>query len=152
MEKSELELVKEEIIPTEVVESAVPLTSIERSICELYANARTKKEISTLLGIPMNSVTKTLKKRGIDTFINDLILAQNMAQKAGRVRVLSRIADDMIEKIEEGEGSFADATKKDLVDIIKTIDDIMKEKEKADLGTNKDNTYIQILNGMMDNG
>ena len=141
--------ISEEIIPTEAVPCSVQLNVLERNICELYASSKTKKEISLALGVPMVVVNKTLKKKGVPQFLSELILAQNMAQKAGRVRILNRIADDMIEEIEEGEGTFAGATSKDLVDIIKTLDDIMKEKEKADLGTNKDTTYINILNNMM---
>lgn len=141
------------IVLTSDVKCPVPLSTLERQICELYAIGKTRKEVSAELGIPPSTITKLLGKHQVLEFVNELVMAHNFATKAERVRMLGRIVEDKIDALpvdeETGKVDFSQATSKDVVDVVKTIDDILKEEEKKRLGTSDNNTYINILNGMM---
>lgn len=140
---------------TDIVQSNVPLTVLEREICELYAGGLVKKEISIKLGIPVSEVTKLLNKKGVAEFVQELIMSISYATKAERVRVLSRVIEDKVDKLtitdEDGNTTtdFSRATDKDLVSVVKTLDDMLKEAEKKELGVSDNTTYVQILNTMM---
>ena len=143
------ERLKEELSFTPV-ELKHQLTLEERAICELSADGRTPKEVADFLNLPLNFVRKTLKKPSVKESITELVNAQLEMTKEYRMKVINRIVQDKIKQIEEEfEGDFSKATRKDLVDLIALQDSLLKEREKAELGT-KDDVYINILNQVVD--
>ncbi len=125
------------------------ITSLERNVCELYAEGKSLVAISNELGIPENTVSKILKKPECKNLVEEIVMELNAASKIGRVRILNKVIEDKIKKIEENGGDFSTATKKDLVDLIAIMDNILKEKEKAELGNNE-STVINILQQVLD--
>jgi len=124
----------------------VPINNIERSICELYAEGNSLDFISVELGLDKKVIKSTIKKPQCNKLIKELIEELNAASKEGRVRILNRIIEDKIVQIEtEFGGNFAFSTNKDLPDLLVAMDNMLKEREKKELGT-QENTTIQILN------
>jgi len=121
-----------------------PMTVTERYVCELYASGIPVKGIAGELGIPVNSVRRLLAKPHVRDFVSELVTQQYAVLKEGRLRILNRIIEDKLEEIEESGESLAGATKKDIVDLLVTMDNMLKEREKADLGTTQD-TYVNII-------
>jgi hypothetical protein len=131
----------------------IKLSPLEREICEYKADLMTNRAIAQLLGVRTSDVTKILTKPELVEFTNELIIAKNkasFASKAMRVKLLSDIIDDKLEKMEEDGTRLAESTKKDLVELVDTIDGILKEQEKSELGTDKNDIYVNILNAVMD--
>jgi hypothetical protein len=122
-----------------------PLSITERYISELYAIGKSPKQISVELGLPVSTVRNKLSKDTVVSFVSDLVSTQLTTLKEGRIRILNKIIDDKLTFIEEElGGDFALATRKDVVDVIQILDGVLKEKEKAELGTT-DNTYINLI-------
>ena len=139
------------IILTEGIKSPVPLSTLERQMCELYSSGQTKKEIAIELGVTPRAVDKLLKKDQVAEFVSELIFSQKLALKSEKLRTMGRIAEAKLERIEEDDSlTFAEGSCKDVIDILKTMDDIQKEEEKKKLGITDNATYINILNTMMD--
>jgi len=122
-----------------------PLTLTERYIAELYAKGLSSKKIATVLGLRQQVVSRVLQKPELRNFVTELVNAQYTTIKEGRLRVLNKIIEDKLEALErEYDGDLSSATKKDIVDLIQIVDNMLKEKEKAELGTGGD-TYVNIL-------
>jgi hypothetical protein len=122
-----------------------PLTVVERYICELYARGESPRKIATEMGIPYATVSRILAKPHIKEFVKELVNEQYTVIKEGRLRLLNRIIEDKLEALErEHGGDLSKATKKDVVDLIVTMDNMMKEREKAELGVT-DDTYIAVI-------
>ncbi len=131
---------------------SIKLTPLEREICEYKADLLTNKAIAVAMGVNTATITKILGKSDVQEFVNELIVAKNrasFASKAMRVKLLSDIIEDKLEKMEEDGTRYADSTKKDVVELVDTIDGILKEQEKSELGTDKNDVYINILNSVM---
>jgi predicted transcriptional regulator len=136
---SEIELTLPDVLPNK------PMPLIERYISELYALGKSVKQVAIELGLGINTVRNILAKEDVRLFVADLVNTQLTTAKEGRIRVLNKIIEDKITFIEEKlGGDFALATKKDVVDVIQALDGMLKEKEKAELGTSE-NTYINLI-------
>lgn len=134
-----------------------PLTLIEKEIVTKYTEGYSVKAISIELGLEQRIIKSILGKPEIREVANEIILGSAQSLKAERIRLLSSIIEDKVKVIEEkvdedgnSIGRMANLSSKDVVDLVKTIDDMLKEKEKADLGTAGGNVYIQMLQGLMD--
>jgi hypothetical protein len=139
IDEDKVELTMPDIIPKK------PLTVLERYVCELYASGHNPKAISVKIGMPVQSIRSLLAKPYVREFVSELIQAQYNVIKEGRLRILNKIVEDKLEEIEEQhDGNLAKATKKDVVDLLLAMDSMLKEREKAELGTS-DDTYINII-------
>lgn len=134
-----------------------PLTLIEKEIVTKYTEGYSVKAISIELGLEQRIIKSILGKPEIREVANEIILCSAQSLKAERIRLLSSIIEDKVKVIEEkvdedgnSIGRMANLSSKDVVDLVKTIDDMLKEKEKAELGTAGGNVYIQMLQGLMD--
>ncbi len=123
-----------------------PLSINERAVCELYAEGKSIKHISNTLGISESGVNKILNTPHIKEYVKELITEQYSTLKEGRLRIINKIIEDKLQVLEEKYGDdLSKATSKDVVDLIVIVDQMMKEREKKELGT-EGNTYINILN------
>ncbi len=126
-----------------------PLSINERAVCELYAEGKSVKYISNTLGISESGVNKILNTPYIKEYVKELITEQYSTLKEGRLRIINKIIEDKLQVLEEKYGDdLSKATSKDVVDLIMVVDQMMKEREKKELGT-EGNTYINILNQIM---
>jgi hypothetical protein len=122
-----------------------PMTVSERYVAELYSLGESPKAIASKTGLPHTTVKTIINKPHIKEFVTELVNAQYNVMKEGRLRLLNKIIDDKLEKLEEEYGGdLSNATKKDLVDLLVIMDGMLKEKEKAELGTGSD-TYVNII-------
>jgi len=132
--------------PVVSVQPATPMTVMETNICELYSTGMSTKGIAEELGIEPYTVRNVLAKPHIKDFVSELINAQYTTSIEGRLRVINKIIDAKLEKIEEEyNGDFSKATKKDVVDLLMIADGMLKERQKKELGTS-DNVYLSIVN------
>ena len=136
--------------PMVIVTPSKAMTVLESEICELYSIAKSTAAIAESLGISTSTVRTTLAKPHIKDFVAQLVNAQYLTHLEGRLRILNKIIDDKIERIEgEFDGDFSQATKKDIVDLMVVSDTLQKERTKKELGLS-DNIYVQILNQITD--
>ena len=138
--------------PLVMVTPAKAMTVLESEVCELYSVANSTTAIATKLGITPKTVRNILAKPHIKEFVNSLVEAQYLSKLEGRLRIVNKIIDAKLEKIEEDfGGDFSKATRKDVVDLLVVADNMQKEKQKKELGTDN-NMYIQILNQVSNGG
>jgi len=138
----------EPVVHSPIVEvmPATPMTPLETQICELYSVGKSTKGIAEELGISPSTVRNTLGKPHIKDFVSELVNAQYASSVEGRLRIVNKIIDSKLEKIEEEyDGDFSKATKKDVVDMLMIADGMLKERQKKELGTS-DNVYLSIVN------
>lgn len=104
------------------------LTDIERSIIEALASGQTPKDIALELGIPRTAVVNLMRKPSVAEFIQEIVDARNQAMKMYLPDLLTRIIEDKIAKhVDEAEdGRMADLTKKDVIDIARQLNDMLK--------------------------
>lgn len=129
-----------------------PLSVLERTIVDMYSAGHSIRNIALEVGAPLNAIKNILNKPEVREVSNQLVLGTGVALKAERYRILNAIVEDKIKKLEEAVddegnpiGSMSDLTNKDLVDLLNLADNWGKEKEKADLGTDKSNIYVTLL-------
>jgi len=134
-----------------------PLTTIEQTVVSLYSEGVGVKDIAIEIGVNVPAVRRILNKPEIRKVTNDLIMDYGNALKAEKIRLLSGIINDKIQEVEEQvdedgnkTGRLSQLTNKDVVDLLSTMDGMQKEQEKADLGSNNNNVYVQLLNNIMD--
>lgn len=105
----------------------IPLTPIETKILEYASLGKTPKHIGVSLGIPTSTVTRFLAKKEVKEVIDTMVEARNKALLNYLPNLLMDIIDSKIERVQQDpELSMADASKKDIVEIAKTISDIIK--------------------------
>jgi hypothetical protein len=139
------EKLSKEITFTEGVNAVEPLTLLERTVCELTAERKGRQEIANYLGVPLSTVRCILAKPHIKSFIQDIVIAQYELTKEYRLSLLNKVIEAKIGNIEdELDGDFSKATKKDIIDLLIIQDNMLKEREKKELGTS-DDTYITLL-------
>lgn len=134
-----------------------PLSLVERQIIDMYSSGYSVKSISLDLGCPQSTIKSILNKPQVREIANSLIMDTGLAIKAERFRLLNSIIEDKIKVVEERvdeDGNYtgrpSDLSSRDVVELIKLIDDIGKEKEKKELGTAQGNMYIQLVQGLME--
>jgi hypothetical protein len=106
---------------------ALILTDLERNILDRLASAEAPKDIAISLGIPRTSISNLLRKPGVKDFIQELVDARNQVMKMYLPDLLMGIIEDKIAKNQEDDESrLSDLTKKDVVDIAKQLDSLLK--------------------------
>ena len=132
-----------------------PLTVLEREIVEKYTQGESPKSIGVSLGLSPTKVRQVLNKDHVKKVTNEVILDTGTALKAERVRLLNAIIEDKLAQMQEPDENgktkrLADSTSKDLVDLVRSVDDILKEKEKKELGSTEGSVYVQLINNLLD--
>jgi len=120
------------------------LMPIERHICELYSSGLTSFLIAQELKVDVELVDFTLTKPLAVTFYKELINAQITMTKEFRLNILGKIIRDKISAhVANNGGDYSTITNKDIVDLLTIQDNYLKEREKAELGTN-DKASVQL--------
>ena len=114
------------------------LSDLERQILDGLAQAKSPKELATSLGIPRTAITSLMRKDGVMDFVQELVDARNQIMKMYLPDLLMDIIEDKVEKNKgDEEKRLADLTKKDVVDVAKQLNDMLKttgsvDKEEAE--------------------
>ena len=120
---------------TEIVQLDTPdglvLSDLERKIVEGLASKKSAADISLQHGIPRSAITNLLRKPGVREFIQELVDARNQLMKMYLPDLLLDIIEDKVamlhEENEDGKtGRAADLTRKDVVDVAKQLNDLIK--------------------------
>lgn len=108
-------------------------TAIEHQIMEMLAEGtNSAKVISTTLGIPQATINRFLARDDVKKHAQELIDARNTAIKAYLPTLLMGIIEARLEKLEEDpEASLASASKKDIVDIARVVNELIKTSDSA---------------------
>lgn len=125
------------------------LSDLERKIIEGLATKVTPKELSIQLGIPRTAIANLLRKPGIQEFMQELVDARNQLMKMQLPDLLMDIIEDKVAVNEEdGEKRLADLTKKDVVDVAKQLNDLIKTTDsvKKDEAEDKFSKLYQQIN------
>ena len=137
----------------ELVEIDTPegltLSDLERNIIEGLATKKTAKEISIQLGIPKTAIANLLRKPGVKDFMQELVDARNQLMKMQLPDLLMDIIEDKVAvNDEDGEKRLADLTKKDVVDVAKQLNDLIKTTDsiKKDEAEDKFSKLYQQIN------
>ena len=132
------------------VKVETPLSFTEQRIAELRLKAYSPLRIAQELDLPEKKVRQILNRKAVKLFINEAMKQVKSSIKDELVALHLKIIEDKVREVEtEFNGDFSKATKKDLPDLIKTLDDILKEEERAKLGTTQ-SVYINILNQVLE--
>ena len=132
------------------VKVETPLSFTEQRIAELKLKAYSPLRIAQELDLPEKKVRQILNRKAVKLFINEAMKQVKSSIKDELVALHLKIIEDKVREVEtEFNGDFSKATKKDLPDLIKTLDDILKEEERAKLGTTQ-SVYINILNQVLE--
>jgi len=137
--------IKTELLEFTNVDFDKPLSTIERYVVEMKVRGYSNKRIAKELGLPYQYISRTLSKPYVKDFYNAIMKEIKENAKNVVVSVVMRTLEDKIEQIEKQGGDFANATDKDILDVAKMLDDVMKEEERKKLGTTG-NVFVNILN------
>jgi hypothetical protein len=112
------------------------LSDLERKIVEGLSNKKSAADISIQYGIPRAAITNLLRKHGVKEFIQELVDARNQLMKMYLPDLLLDIIEDKVamlhEEDEDGKtGRAADLTKKDVVDVAKQLNDLIKTTDSV---------------------
>ena len=106
------------------------LSTLERQIVEGLASNKSPKALAYELGIPQRAITNLMRRPEVAAFITEVIDARNQALKLHIVDTLVAVFDDKIQKnAEDEESRLADLTRKDIVDMAKTLNDLIKTSD-----------------------
>ena len=115
-----------ELTPLDTPKSLV-LSDLERRIVDGLASDRSPKDLSLDLGIPINAIRNLMRKEGVSAFIQELIDARNQLMKMRLPDLLMGIVEDRVLMNQENEEKrLGQLSNKDLVDIIKQLNDLLK--------------------------
>lgn len=108
------------------------LTELEGLVVQKVAAGNPPKLVAQEFGIPTNAVNRLLAKEGVSDYLAELIDARNQALKAYLPTLLTDIVAAKVERALEGEdANIADASKKDVVDIVRVINDLIKTSDST---------------------
>jgi hypothetical protein len=97
----------------------------EKIITGLVSGSR--KAVASDLGIPLNAVVELMRKKGVKEYLAELREAQREMLMNRAIQVVSATLEDKIDIINEDEEKrLGTATRKDPVDIAKTLSEMLK--------------------------
>lgn len=122
------------------------LSDLERKIVEGLASRKSAKALSVELGIPKAAINNLMRRPNVAEFITEVIDARNQLLKLQIVDTLANIFEDKVEKnLEDEEARLADLTRKDVVDVAKTLNDLIKTSDSTSKAEAEDR-FAQIYN------
>lgn len=107
------------------------LTDLEIEILRYVVSGKRVKVIATELGIPQASILNFIKKDKVKEYIQEMVDARNLALKMELPNLLMQMIEDKIQAAETDGVTLGDTTKKDIVDIIKQLNDTIKISDSA---------------------
>jgi len=127
------------------------LSALEREILDGLSQAKSPKALSVELGIPRTAITSLLRKPGVTEFVQELVDARNQAMKLYLPDLLMGIIEDKVaQNQEDEEARLANLTRKDVVDVAKQLNDMLKttgsvDKEEAEDKFSKIYQQINVI-------
>lgn len=107
------------------------LTDLEIEILRGVVSGKRTQVISKELGIPQASILTLIKKDKVKEFIQEMVDARNLALKMELPNLLTRMIQDKIDAADAEGLTLGETTKKDIVDIIKQLNDTIKVSDST---------------------
>ena len=108
------------------------LSSLERKIVERLASGVAAKSIAIELGIPRIAITNLMRRQEVSEFITEVIDARNQLLKLQIVDTIAAVFEDKVAaNAEDEEARLADLTRKDIVDVARTLNDLIKTSDST---------------------
>jgi len=121
------------------------LTDLEVEIIRGVVSGKRVKVLSTELGIPQASIINLIKKDKVKDFIQEMVDARNLALKMELPNLLTQLIQDKIDMAEEEGIRLGETTKKDIVDIIKQLNDTIKTSDSPAVKGEED-SFTKVYN------
>jgi len=128
----------------EAIEQLKILQPIEKEVAMAVVNGISFKAIATKLDLDIATVKLIRNRKHVREFISDYLKEITIKEKQNREDLIAQIVEARLNNLDENE-DMASLSNKDTLDLIMALDQIQKEREKAELGT-KDNQVVNILN------
>jgi len=128
----------------EAIEQLKILQPIEKEVAMAVVNGISFKAIATKLDLDLATVKLIRNRKHVREFISDYLKEITIKEKQNREDLIAQIVESRLNNLDENE-DMSSLSNKDTLDLIMALDQIQKEREKAELGT-KDNQVVNILN------
>ena len=121
------------------------LSDLEMDILRGVVSGKRVKVISADLGIPQASVLSFIKKDKVKEYIQEMVDARNLALKMELPNLLMQMIEDKVQSAEAEGLTLGETTKKDIVDIIKQLNDTIKVSDSAQAKGDED-SFTKVYN------
>ena len=122
---------------------APALSVIESEIIRQLVTNTSRSSVADSLGIPVESVVQLLRKKGVKEWIAELKITRKEQMLTYATEVVAASLRDKVALIEDDEErSLGSATKKDHIEIAKTLTDMLKGQTSSEEHAN--NPMAQI--------
>jgi len=126
------------------IEGLKVLSPIEKEVAMEVVNGLSLKSIGVMLDLDLVTVKMIRNRKHVRKFVREYLDDVSTKRKENREEIIAQIIEARVNNLGEGE-DMSSLSNKDTLDLILALDNIQKEKEKAQLGT-KDNQVVNILN------
>ena len=108
------------------------ITPVEMEILKALVDSTSNKSVAVAMGIPTTTIAKMLRKEGFKEFLMELRSARNEALLAYAINIVADTLQDKMAIIEEDDDKrLGSSTRKDPVEIAKTLAEMLKGQVKA---------------------
>lgn len=121
------------------------LTDLEIDIVRQVVSGKRIDAISNSLGIPKATITNLIRKDKVKEFIQEMVDARNLALKMELPNLLMQMIEDKIQMAEDEGVLLGATTKKDIVDIIKQLNDTIKVSDSSSTKDEED-SFTRVYN------
>ena len=116
---------------------APSLSVIETAILKQLSEGSSKSGVSDLLGIPSEAIAQLLRKKGVKEWLAELKVIRKEVMLSYASEVVAATLQDKMEMIDEDEDKrLGSATKKDHIELAKTLTDMLKGSTASEEVTN----------------
>ena len=121
------------------------LTDLEIDIVRQVVSGKRVDAISNSLGIPKATITNLIRKDKVKEFIQEMVDARNLALKMELPNLLMQMIEDKIQMAEDEGVLLGATTKKDIVDIIKQLNDTIKVSDSSS-SKDEEDSFTRVYN------
>jgi transcriptional regulator with XRE-family HTH domain len=138
---------------TEVV-ATTGLNAYEYKVAEMLSTGSTRKEVAEELGITISEVYQITARKGVKSKTKEL--TANIADEtlSKHIRLLDAMIESKLEKLDSEDKTLADATNKDIVDLMNQLSKLRAENDMVDTRaklTSEGGGYASILQSIIVN-
>jgi len=123
------------------------ITDFDERVLKLYVSGKDKKVIATELEVPISEVNKVFKKSNLKELLEQIVEEKELMLRSVSLQTIEKM---LYEKLKNGEATVDEllSEKRDVLDIIDTLNKLTKEQEKKRLGTSGQSVFVQIMNDL----
>lgn len=123
------------------------LTDIQTEIVRGIVSGKRVDIVSKELGVPKASILNLIRQEKVKEFMQEMVDARNLTLKMELPNLLMQMIQDKIEDAEANDEKLGSTTKKDIVDIIKQLNDTLKVSDSSSKADDSDG-FTKIYNSI----